>query len=407
MTDVVLIVDDEDAVRRTMVDWLTEAGLGLTVLAADDAETALLLADKHAIDLAVLDWNLGSGADGLRLLEDLVEFQPDLTAILVTGFAGQATPLEALRMGVRDYLDKNQDLTRATFLKAVERQLVKIRPAKRQRELNRTLADFRDAVQKVLPLVRSASAFNDPVPLPAAVHTLFRFLLRATGAPDGVLLVRYHDAHGMDDTTAYAPSGEPLPHMTVPFARSLAAGIAGMQDPVIMNDFTASPGLLELLPVEQNRKSILAAPVRVGPGMNVVLELFDKPVFTEDDRRLVAAATDLGADLLKQALAERQTQRLLFDAVDAALTAGEAMSRTLADDGPARPRGDSTNAAMEQLRAGLASDPNAIADGDTTLKLIQAVRDLALIHGPSAVDHCVTLIRDLRRLLDEVTGRDV
>ena len=33
-----------------------------------------------------------------------------IVAILVTGFAHQATPLDALRMGVRDYLDKNQDL---------------------------------------------------------------------------------------------------------------------------------------------------------------------------------------------------------------------------------------------------------------------------------------------------------
>ena len=31
---------------------------------------------------------------------------------MITGFAHQATPLDAMRMGVRDYLDKNQDLDR-------------------------------------------------------------------------------------------------------------------------------------------------------------------------------------------------------------------------------------------------------------------------------------------------------
>ena len=53
----------------------------------------------------------------------------------------------------------------------------------------------------------------------------------------------------------------------------------------------------------------------------MVLELFDKPApgFTDDDRRLVAAAAEVGAELLRQALAERQTHRLLFDAVEAAL----------------------------------------------------------------------------------------
>ena len=71
----------------------------------------------------MLDWNLGTGMDGLRLLEDLAVFRPDIVAILVTGYAAQATPLMALRMGVRDYLDKNHELTRVTFLSSVQRQL--------------------------------------------------------------------------------------------------------------------------------------------------------------------------------------------------------------------------------------------------------------------------------------------
>src|SRR5687768_15440683 len=172
MTDAVLIVDDEEPVRRTFEEWLKGSGLGVRVLAAADAEAALTIANQTPIDLAVLDWNLGSGSDGLRLLEDLVVFQPEIVAVMVTGFAHQATPLDALRMGVRDYLDKSSDLTRETFVAAVSRQLDRIRPAKRQREVNRTLAAFREAVEKVLPIVRSAAALNDPVPLPMAVKSL-------------------------------------------------------------------------------------------------------------------------------------------------------------------------------------------------------------------------------------------
>ena len=131
MTDTVLIVDDEEPVRRTFQEWLASAGLDVRVFAVGDAESALLVANEHPVDLAVLDWNLGSGSDGLRLLEDLVEFRPDVVAILITGFAHQATPLEALRKGVRDYLDKDHDLSREKFVAAVARQLERIRPAKR------------------------------------------------------------------------------------------------------------------------------------------------------------------------------------------------------------------------------------------------------------------------------------
>src|SRR5262245_65727117 len=136
MPETILIVDDEEPVRRTFRDWLMGSGLNVEVHAVPDAESALVFANNHSVDLAVLDWNLGSGSDGLRLLEDLVEFQPDVVAILITGFAHQATPLEALRKGVRDYLDKDQDLSREKFVAAVQRQLDRIRPAKRQRELN-------------------------------------------------------------------------------------------------------------------------------------------------------------------------------------------------------------------------------------------------------------------------------
>src|SRR5207237_2203150 len=116
------------------------------LLAAADAEAALVLANRNTIDLAILDWNLGAGNDGLQLLEDLYVFNPNVVAIMITGYAHQATPLTAMRMGVRDYLDKNQDLDRDTFLTAVRRQLDHVRPAKRERRLHQSLLAFRESL---------------------------------------------------------------------------------------------------------------------------------------------------------------------------------------------------------------------------------------------------------------------
>src|SRR5499427_3449638 len=126
--ETILIVDDEEPVRRTFREWLTGSGSSSAILEAADAESALKLANQHPIDLAILDWALGAGDDGLQLLQDLAAFHPDVVAIMVTGFANQATPLDAMRMGVRDYLDKNHDLSKDTFLHAVRRQLDQIRP---------------------------------------------------------------------------------------------------------------------------------------------------------------------------------------------------------------------------------------------------------------------------------------
>src|SRR6516225_12187846 len=94
--DTVLVVDDEESVRRTFREWLEEANLHCRILEAADAESALRLANQNSVDLAILDWNLGAGNDGLRLLEDLTLFNADIVAIMITGFAHQATPLQAM-----------------------------------------------------------------------------------------------------------------------------------------------------------------------------------------------------------------------------------------------------------------------------------------------------------------------
>ena len=197
-------------------------------------------------------------------------------------------------------------------------------------------------MQKILPVVQTAAAFNDPVPLTEAVKSLLRFVIRVTGATDGALIVRHASTDGTESTAAYDASGQPLPAVTVPFGRSLAASVVSLQEPVSLNALDpATLGPTELTAFETGRSSILAAPLPVDTGTVVVLELFDKPApgFTEADRRLVAAAADVGADLLRQAFAERQTHQLLFDAVEAALQATSGVTDVLAATSTrARPR---------------------------------------------------------------------
>lgn len=408
--ETVLIVDDEEPVRRTFCEWLEGAGLGCRILVAADAEAALVLANQHPVDLAVLDWNLGAGNNGLQLLEDLYLFNPDVVAILVTGYAHQATPLDAMRMGVRDYLDKNQALDRDAFLAAIRRLLNQIRPARRQRLLHQGLVAFREAVEKVVPLVRSATALRDPVPLPQAVRSLFHFLLRTTGATDGVLLVRDHDP-GRDppeECRAYGASGEPLEGPLVPFARSVAGTAISLGQPSAMTDLArvAAAGTVELQPFERGRRSLLAAPMPVASNVQAVFELFDKPEgapFTAEDHRLAGAAAEFGAELLRQALGERHSQRLLLDAVAAALDATDSVARSLTEPAP-RADEPPPPAVLDRLREGLRAFADEAPAAADTLRLAEAIRVLALRHGPLAVRHCTRLVEDLRRLLDAATG---
>jgi hypothetical protein len=347
----------------------------------------------------VLDWNLGAGNDGLQLLQDLSVFHPDIVAILVTGYAHQATPLDALRMGVRDYLDKNQGLNRETFLASIRKQLTRLIPAKRRRELNASLAAFRSAVEKVVPLVQSATAINDPVPLPRAVAALSEFVRRLTGAADASLVVRHVAPDGTEQYRAYTASGELHDGELVPFSRSLAAAALSQGEPSSLADISTI-AQADLQSFERERKSLLAVPLSVGSGNQAVLELFDRPGgFRDEDRKVASAAAEIGVELLRQSLSDRQARRTLFDALGAALAAADSMT---ADVGV--PDSPPPAEVLETVRTNLAETGLSAAESDAVLQLAEAVRALAVKHGSAAVDHCRRVVHSVQLMLDETAG---
>lgn len=397
MQDTILIVDDEASVRQTVREWLAQANLDCDILAAPDAEAALKLANERTIDLAILDWNLGTGDDGLQLLQDLAAFHPDIVAIMITGFANLATPLDAMRMGVRDYLDKNHDFSRDSLTKSVKKQLDLIRPAKQMRRLHQTLVAFRAAVEQIVPLVQSTATLTEPVPLPDAIRSLVRFLMQVTRAQAGLLLVRQYDAHRQpaEICRLYDADGKAVNVELAPFARSVAGSAASMGQPSVMNELVKAGGV-ELQTFEREHKNLLAVPMTVASGTQVVIELFDKPGgFSLEDQHIARAAANLGVELMRQALGQRITHELLFDAVAAALKASDQMTASLAGTAP-------PPQVIEQLRAGLQNTHEEAAE--ISLQLAEAIRALASRHGQPALEHCLRMVEETGVLLDRSMG---
>jgi two-component system, NtrC family, nitrogen regulation response regulator NtrX len=393
--ETILIVDDERTVRETFLGWLREAGLRCDLFTAAGEEEALRVASERPVDLAILDWNLGAGVTGLDVLENLREFSPDIVAVMITGYAHQATPLMAMRLGVRDYLDKNQGLTRETFLDVVRRQLAQIKPARIQRHVNEGMAAFHKAVEQVLPLVRTAAALNDPVPVSEAARALLRFAVATLGAGGGVIAVRSYDEARTppEEVRAYDANGTAV-ETPLAWASSLAAAAVSMGRPSALDDLRG----VGLQPFEVGRTNLLAVPVDVAPGRVAVLELFDRPGgFGDESQRLAAALGPLASDVLRQALAEREASRLLLDALEQARAMSDEVRDALRAPEVAPPE------VRERLEKTLASRADAAIDAGPTLRLAEAIRSLAVAYGPRAVEHCTRLVEGLRGLLDEVT----
>ena len=326
--DTILIVEDEASVRVTLTDWLKDSKLDIEVIVASDAASALEQAGRQAIDLAILDWNLGAGLNGLQLLEDLHEFQRELVAILVTGYAHKATPLDALRLGVRDYLDKSHELTRDRFLASVRKQLDRIRPLKRERLIFQQLERFRAVVREALPRLETASVLQqDGATLDQMVSGLLRLVQKMTLATDGLLIVRQFSAQDAEpeQLQVYALDGSRRGDLeTIRFAQSLAAAITSMAPDAFMAALSAAHNLssVRLSPVEARHQHLLGIALHSSPALTVVLELFDKQgassAFLPADRELLLAWQPVASVLLKLVLGERESQKMLYETLQAA-----------------------------------------------------------------------------------------
>ena len=105
-TRTVLIVDDDDHLRRTMATALAREGL--TIAEAASGEEAAIKADGTPFDLILLDLQL-PGQDGLATLRRMRERGVSAAVAIVTGHGSLPSAIEAMRLGAVDFLQKPFD----------------------------------------------------------------------------------------------------------------------------------------------------------------------------------------------------------------------------------------------------------------------------------------------------------
>ena len=103
----VLLVDDEVDFVEVLADRLEARGL--RVVKAHSGKEALEAAQGVVFDAIVLDMAM-PGMDGIETLEGLLEVNPVLQVILLTGKATLEQAATAIRIGALDLLEKPADL---------------------------------------------------------------------------------------------------------------------------------------------------------------------------------------------------------------------------------------------------------------------------------------------------------
>ena len=99
----VLVIEDDGAIRRGIVDALQFAGYA--TLEADNGDDGLALATQAECDLVLLDLVL-PGRDGLDILQALRPLRPTLPVIILTARGAESDRVQGLRRGADDYVVK-------------------------------------------------------------------------------------------------------------------------------------------------------------------------------------------------------------------------------------------------------------------------------------------------------------
>jgi DNA-binding response OmpR family regulator len=116
----ILVVDDSPQISKALSDLLSASGY--SVRTAPSAERALQILETATFDLIITDLKM-TGMTGIDLAKQVLQKAPGLPVVILTGFGDMDSVINALRLGVADYLKKPFSIDEV--MSVVEREITK------------------------------------------------------------------------------------------------------------------------------------------------------------------------------------------------------------------------------------------------------------------------------------------
>jgi len=159
---VILLIDDDDSLRRVMEFSLTEAGH--TVQTAASGEDGLRLFEKDTFDAVITDITM-PGMSGMEVLAKVRQRVPSIPVIVITAYGTIESAVEAMKRGAFDYITKpfNRDELRLTLEKAIkmrrlEKENVELRAEVTDRYCFESIIGSSEKMKEVLDLAGRVAA---------------------------------------------------------------------------------------------------------------------------------------------------------------------------------------------------------------------------------------------------------
>ena len=119
----ILIIEDEQAIRRVLTKILQEESKTYEIEEANDGIEGLEKIKKEDYDLVLCDIKMPK-MDGLEVLTETKKLKPETPFVMISGHGDLETAVNAMRLGAYDYISKPPDLNRLlnTVRNALDKQ---------------------------------------------------------------------------------------------------------------------------------------------------------------------------------------------------------------------------------------------------------------------------------------------
>ena len=152
----ILIIEDEEPIRRVLVRILTDEDKAYKVEEAADGKEGLALLGKHNFDLVLCDIKMPK-MDGIEVLQLANARKIRIPFIMLTGHGNVETAVEAMKLGAYDFISKPPDLNRllTTVRHALENKSLRSENKKLKRKVAQKydIVGESEAISEVIQMI--------------------------------------------------------------------------------------------------------------------------------------------------------------------------------------------------------------------------------------------------------------
>lgn len=132
----ILVIDDEKSIRHSLKEIFEYENY--KVYQAESGEEGIRILKENKIDIILCDIKMPK-MDGIETLEKIMDINPDIPVIMISGHGTIETAVEAIKKGAYDYISKPLDLNRliVSVRNAIEKKEITLENKKLQKKINK------------------------------------------------------------------------------------------------------------------------------------------------------------------------------------------------------------------------------------------------------------------------------